>query len=359
MARNMLLKLAAPALGLALLAILMAGSAHAANSVAWVFANQPNTSGMYTPDPQYSFNSTKGSITVQSVGPGRYLVTLYGNPYIGPDDVVISAVNTSGSCDLEGWSTSVTVVVECSDASGKPADAAFTLLYQSRTAPFGDAAKGMAFLLDNEAQTGSSAPPAAQSFNSTGGTNMARRNGVGNYTVTLPGLSKLGGQVQVSPVRYHYRRCKPVSWGVALAATTINVQCYKASGAAGDDNFSLAYAIDEPLGIVPGAGTLGGAWAFANDMTSTSAYTPELSHQFNGFGTGHLTARRTGAGLYTVTIPGTPSYTKSVALVTAVGGGNAYCNIASWTTSAINVACYAQGGAPTDSRFNVTFQTAK
>jgi len=99
--------------------------------------------------------------------------------------------------------------------------------------------------------------------------------------------------------------------------------------------------------------------AFANDLTSTNPYKPILTHQYNGFKTGPLTAQKTGTGKYTVTIPGMLNYSTSIALVTAVGTGNGYFNIASWGHATVNVICYNQVGALADSRFNVTFQTAR
>jgi hypothetical protein len=110
--------------------------------------------------------------------------------------------------------------------------------------------------------------------------------------------------------------------------------------------------------LVPGAATLG-AWAFANDLTSTNAYKPILSHQYNGFRTGPLTAQKTATGTYTIKIPGTLTYSTSTALVSAVGAGNGYCNLAGWSQATVNVVCYNQAGALADSRFNVTFQTAR
>ncbi len=183
-------------------------------------------------------------------------------------------------------------------------------------------------------------------------------HGFSNYTVTFPGLTKLIGNAQVTPVFFR-ERCKVVSWGVVSGGTIVTVQCYNYLDAPFRSEFDLAYSVGEPLGYLPGVGTFGGAFAYANDLTSTNVYTPLLNHQFNGFGTGHLTAQKTGTGLYTVTIPGTLNYTSSTALVTATGTGNGYCNLAGWTNSAINVACYKQGGVPADSRFEVSFQTAK
>jgi hypothetical protein len=96
------------------------------------------------------------------------------------------------------------------------------------------------------------------------------------------------------------------------------------------------------------------AYALANKPTLTSSYVPSAAYQYNGFGTGKLTVQRTAVGQYTVTIPGSPSFTTSTALVTAVGNNADYCNVMSWLP--INVACFAPNGSPADSQFAVSFQ---
>ena len=101
-----------------------------------------------------------------------------------------------------------------------------------------------------------------------------------------------------------------------MGGTTIDVICFDKTGAPWDQLFDLAYAISES----PSA-TSFGAYAWADQATSTSVYTADTKYQYNGFGTGNLTAQlsapMTGAGTYTITIPGTISYKTSTVLVTA------------------------------------------
>jgi hypothetical protein len=345
---------------------LVAGVAQAANNVGWVLADQKDADD-YMPDAQHSFNSAGGAITIIRGGTGAYGVH-FDNLYDGAmPNVQVSAYNSSGWCNLTGIGSdgkTAEAGVYCYDAHGTLVNTEFTLLYQSRNAPFGTTDRGVAFLYASPLTTSvTQTPPAATSFNSTGGTNTLIRNSMGNYTVTLPGLTKFFGNAQVVGQRTTFRtplpRCKLVSWGTGASSTNITVQCYNYAGLPRDDlQFYLAYSVDQTLGFKTGIKPLG-AYAFANDLTSTSVYTPNTKDQFNGFGTGKLTAQKTGTGLYTVTIPGTLNYSTSVALVTAVGPASAaYCNIVSWATSTINVACFKTGGTPIDSRFEVSFQTA-
>ncbi len=366
MTRNNFCRSAVLAVGLALLSTLAAGLAHATNSVGWALFNQPNAVNGFTPDPKYSFNSAGGAITITKGTTGAYGVQFENLATSAEGVVQVSGYNTSGFCISPGWSTgggTVYADVDCYDAAGHPANAAFTVLYQARNAPFGSASKGVAYTYDNEPSEVSYTPTFA-SFNSTGGTNTIKRNRIGNFTVTLPGLAKLGGDVQVTAkcgacaaAKLPVQRCKVASWDSGASSTDVTVQCYTSAGAPSNAVFSLAYAVGEPMGVTPGVNPRS-AWAYANDLVSTTAYEPNIHYQYNGFGTGRLTARKTGTGLYTMTIPGTLTYATSVAMVTATGAGSGYCNLVSWTTSTINVACFNQGGIPADSRFEVSLESA-
>lgn len=360
------LKSSARLTGLTAMLAFFAGAALAANNVGWVFGDQKDAISTYVPDKTHSFNSTQGPISILHASVGRYIVS-FDNLYDGaPANAQASAYATSGWCNSEGVGSdgkTAKAAVLCYDAQGNLTDSEFTLLYQSRNAPFGTANNGLAFLfLSDPAPNGTYTPPAATSFNSTGGTNTVKHNSMGNYTVTLPGLTKFFGNVQVIGQQQTFQtpipRCKLVDWSGGASSTDITVQCYNHSSSPRDAEFYLAYSVGEGLGFKTGIKPLG-AYAFANDLTSTSVYTPNTKDQFNGFGTGKLTAQKTGTGLYTVTIPGTLNYSTSVALVTAVGPASAaYCNIVSWATSTINVACFKSNGTPVDSRFEVSFQTA-
>jgi hypothetical protein len=320
------------------LVLLLSSTAQAANKVGWALVDQIGTTSIYTADPKHSFNSTGGTATINPGQSGELTSIVFQNLYDGsPADVQVSADNSNGWCVADAWESEgspnpadLAVPVQCFDAKGNKANIPFTVLYQSRNAPFGNA----------------------------GSTNSFVYNKMGNYTVTLPGLTKLGGNVVVtSATSYRNPRCKPVTWSSGASSTAVTIQCYGSTGLGANPYFYLAYAVGEPVGVTPGVDPRS-AWAYANDLTSTTAYEPNGHYQYNGFGTGRLTSQRTGPGKYTVTIPGTLTYGTSIAMVTATGTGSDYCNLAGWTASTINVACYKQGGAPADSRFEVSLESA-
>jgi hypothetical protein len=332
------------------------------NNVGWALADCASCTTAYTPLAAYSHNSAGGAITIVREETGFYDVS-FDLLYTGaPDDVQATAYFTNGTCDAvsKGHSgTTVIVRVACYDANGNDADRKFTLLYQSRDTNMGTASKGLAFLDASQFTTASYTP--ATQYNSTGASNTMVRNSTGNYTATLPGLTATGGDVQVTALNPDTgtNRCKAVNWSAASTGTTVNVHCYDQTGAFDDTPFTLAYALDLPFGRAAPAATSEGAYALASNDTNTSVYTPSKSYNFSNFGTGYLKAQKTATGQYTVSVPGSLSYTSSLVLVTAEGGGSDYCNVESWnnTTNQIFVDCYAQGGAAVDSKFDVAFQT--
>ena len=335
-----------------------AGVAQAKDYVAWLYANQPDT-GDYNPDPQYSFNSAGGPILVSGG-----VVNLYGLENTSPTNVQDSAVGPSGWCDVtsapRSTPTAVVLTVSCYNTAGKPGVMPFTLLYQARSAPFGGANQGEAYFLDGMPLT-KGTYQVGPGFNSTGGTNTVTANRIGDYTATLPGLTGHGGEPQVTGFSggegVPSPRCKLATWGTGASSASVTVACFDKTGAVHNGSYYLAYSVGRGLGVAAG-NVMPAAWAWVNNGKDTNVYTPDAQYQFNGFNSGHLTAQKTGTGLYTVTIPGTITYSSSVALVTATGPGNGYCNLAgAWTTNAIFVACFAQGGAPADSPFEVSFQT--
>jgi hypothetical protein len=345
------------------IAAAMIAPAQAQTSVGWVWGNEPDATGTYTPDATYSSNSSGGGITITPLGTGEYQVDfdgLYNSAHL--NNVQVSAYETSGYCtvmywDAEGGNNAAEMVVKCFDINGNPANSYFTLLYQQRTAPFGGPGKGMAFLWANEPTQQNYTPSSDYNYNSTGSANSIARNSVGNYTAFLPGLPGMHSDVQVTEYGAT-ARCKVENWTSAGGGTLVNVLCFDNTGAAADEYYSLAYAADMPFGQIP-AKTSRGAWAWANKDTAGKTYKPSTVYQFSSFKTGKLTALRTGTGSYTVSIPGSLDYAQSNMLVTGYGDGSGYCNIVSWGTDTMNVQCYTQGGSPADSQFDMSFQTNK
>lgn len=340
---------------------LCGGSAFGATKVGWALADQPNATNPYTPNPAYSYNSFEsGSVGVFPGPTGFYDVqfALFGNK---DSNFQISVVGGSGYC--MAIFDSYPAGLACFDAQGNLASTEFALLYVTRTSDCCSADHAVAFLLGGSNGHGVGI---ADSYNSTGGTNSLIRKGTGLYTVTLPNLTKTGGQVLVTPYltsldknnNWIPARCTALDWSAGSAGTTVDVACVDKTGAPVDNNFELAYTFGATLGAYGFSGGNVGAFTYANRPTYTRSYNAPGYYQYNGFHTGAPMIQRTGAGTYTVTVPGTLSYSSSTMLVSAVGPAGTYCNLAAaWTGATASVACYTQGGVPTDSKFNLTFQT--
>jgi hypothetical protein len=324
--------------------------------IGWVWANEPTTAS-YTPDAAHSYNSRSGANTITRVATGDYEIHMAGL-YRGTEasNVQVTAYGADGNYCIAGvWGqaggSNVGIAVQCFNASGAVADSQFTVMYQSHSGNTGTATKGLAFVTTNP----DTFPP-PYSYNSAGGTNTVTHNGTGSYTVALPGLSTSGGDVQVTAVGSLAQRCKVDNWSADVGTTDVNVQCYDGTGASADEYFSLAYLLSVPYAVTTPP-TNYQAYVWADKSTDRNEYTPDDQRNFSNMKAGPLKVLKTGTGTYTVTIPGTvPTYSTSNVLVTSYGSDNSYCNIVSWATSTINVACYAAGGTPANEQFDVSFQ---
>lgn len=224
--------------------------------VAWGFVEYGNQGC----DASCFLNPKKnGAVYVAYLGTGSYQVELERLAPPGSDNFQVSSAlsaDTLTYCMTPGWNTkanayylsTVYLTVNCYDATGNPADMAFSFLYQSRVKPFGTANKGIAFLWADQPTEASYTPNLSYQYNSTGATNTMIRIGTGSYTATIPGLTKRGGNVQVTAYGNGPARCKVSSWSSDQSGTNVNVLCFDSTNAAADEMFTLAYTIGEPMG---------------------------------------------------------------------------------------------------------------
>jgi hypothetical protein len=354
--------------GLVCAAVAAAIPAHAAARIGWVWADEPTATSAYTPASSYSYNSSTqtGAVTITRQGTGFYQVDftgLYASSLNEISNVQVTAYDTNGYCTSAGWGAkgahaSAQMWVACYSASGASADNYFTLLYQAHDTNTGTADKGLAFVWDGDAST--SYTPSIYSYNSTGGANAITHNGTGSYTVTLPGLTKTGGDVQVTAYNgfdtsSNPARCKVENWYNDTSNTYVNVLCFNSTGTAADEEFSLVFSLADPYAVRTPT-TNYQAYEWADKPTHTTVYTASGAYNYSNFGTGKMTSQNVGTGAYEANIPGTlPSYSTSNVLVTGYGSDNSYCNVTDWFP--ISVACYAQGGTAINEEFDVSYQT--
>jgi hypothetical protein len=334
----------------ALLASVSFGAAQAGQKVGWVWADQAS-SASYTPNTNYSFNSTGGSIGITRSAVGTYQVNFAGlGAGSQASNVLVSGYDTSGTCKVSSWGGGNAGVL-CFDAAGAPVDSRYTLIYQSRSGNFGSASRGLAFLWANQPETASYTPDSFYQYNSTGGTNTMTRIGTGSYEAVLPGLTSLGGAVQATAYGAGAGRCKTTGWGPDVDGQHVSIQCYDASGAASDQYFTLVFAANVPVAYL---GTdVRGVYGWFQKSKGQN-YKLSKIYRFNDLSSGALIGNRSSKGQTVVSYPGSPSFTSSNMVVTAYGSDNSYCNVNGWTP--LFTTCYGQGGHVKDSRYDVAFQ---
>jgi hypothetical protein len=325
--------------------------------------------GSATPNPSYSYNPSGGGISIYRSEPGYYFVTFDGLSGSATElgTGIATAYGSNATC--EGGSITVSganlvEVVNCWKPTGGQVDSDFSLVLEQRASWSGGGENGYVYAVQPDAAIGAPYVPAEEfSFNSAGGTNTVTRTATGAYTVTLPGLPHLGGTVQADAGNTFdtangavSSRCQATSWGVQSGTTVAYVACSGPDGNPIDSVFGLIYA----NGALPSQNapvTLTGAYAWANNATSVSSYTPNLAYQYNTYSSGALTAHRLSGhtGEYQVNLPGGASPASTIAVATAYDLPGGYCNVASWTNTTVNVDCYTKAGKPANAKFTVLF----
>ena len=198
-----------------------------------------------------------------------------------PDLVQVTAYgsdNTRCKSDIVGDATRITTWdVVCHDASGARADSRFVYSAFMMAGIQGKAAGGLFF---------GTAGVMVSSFSTLLGTVTGKRNGVGDYTMSMTRVASTsrGGTVQVTADQgvTDDTYCKAVAWSPdPNTPTTMNIQvrCFRSgvdelgSSKRADVSFYFLYDLDIPTRFNRGA------YAWANDATSPS-YQPNPFYTF-------------------------------------------------------------------------------
>jgi hypothetical protein len=329
------------------------------------FVRSTHLTGTYDADPRYSFNSGGGTNHITTMATGQYLVEFPNLDTILGGNAQVTAVGDGDVwCKAQDWGRlpPVYIAVGCYDPTGTPANSLFSAAYFRRTATGG--IEGGYALGQNPTAT-SYSPGTQWQWNSNGGSVTIVRTGPGAYTVTFPGqlFNGLEGTVEVSGVGADSNYCKVVYW----SGPSVDVQCFQSNGAMPyDSEYSISYSQKSPNNIPSYA------YLWANEPTAAS-YTPPAARQAAAVVTEPGTCGpwtppaplivRTGAGRYTVTLPGlaTSSVFPSNAQASAYGSGSEICKLADWSGdnggSTANVTCFDSSGNAVDARFVLTFSS--
>jgi hypothetical protein len=287
---------------------------------------------------------------INRLGVGFYEVTM---PNLGQSNgnvQVTSYGTTVVRCKVQAWvpqGTTQRIWVRCFTPLGRAADAMFVAQYFRA----GVTATPSAYLWAHSPTAAAYVPSRLYSHNSAGGTNTVRRVSAGVYVATLPGITRIGGNVHVTAYGATSQYCKVSNWA---AGTSVVVRCFSSRGGAVDSMFSLRYT-DRSVANAGGKG----AYVWANNATSP-LYAPSSFYRFHSQGA-IITAGRTGLGTYRVNLPVLPAFNRTSTMVTGYGTTNTSCNVVSWlasgTATRATVQCRNGVGGLTNSQFTLSYLT--
>ncbi|WP_203787470.1 hypothetical protein [Paractinoplanes rishiriensis] len=279
--------------------------------------------------------------TIDNYAVGRYKVA-FPNTAAHNKVAHVTAINTNGSCQVADWARpggTEFVDVDCYNATGVRANAAFTVVFSSSHGSLPPSAG--AFATVHSAASGT----VLAQYNSTSAVNTVTRGGVGLYMVRLPGLLTSAfdeGSLQATAVNPRVAaRCKIARWGIAGADQLANVLCFDTAGARADTQFTLTYQRRQAVydGILPGR-RFGYLW-------NPPPLGPHGTN-LNARG-GSNTVFSVGPGQSVVQFP-LIGLGPDTVQVTAYGASGNYCGLQRFwvalTDVHVRVACFHPGGTP-------------
>jgi hypothetical protein len=315
---------------------------HTFDGYAW--ADQPTTAS-YHPSSFYSFNRSGSPITITkpSGSTGRYLVKFKGlSAVLGAK----STVKVTGYYFDNNYCKPTTprlvndvVEVRCiNGTSGGAVNAYFTVLVTRNHSK-------LAFAFANQPTGNNYAPPSGSSSNPSGAIRVFRAS-KGIYTVRFSGLGSLtttnGGHFQVVAVGTNAVHCVIGGWG-GSPDLLVSVYCFSRSGNPSDIQFNVLFLLPK--------NQVAYVWA---DQPTTTSYTPSPYYSANPGG-GTVTITRSSPGQYQVHFSGLSLPDGGDVQVSAYGGTTTQCKEQGWGSQDVYVHCFAPGGAPIDSYFDLLF----
>jgi hypothetical protein len=332
------------------------------------FAYSQSAVGTAPSQPEFSFNSGGGAMTISNIGlgQGQYRVDIPNlGATVGGHVQVMSRLDNSDRCKVHHWESvgsTLQVFVNCFNAAGGMANSLFALNYVRRSDVPGPQA---AYVWAHDPSTTLYDATSAYSWNSTGAPiTISHQPGTGTYSVFLPGQDLSGGTVEVTAYGDGNQHCKVASWGNGL----VNVACFHGTtGAPAESRFTMLFSRKSPNG------TPSSSYAWAEQPT-TPYYNPQASYQLGLLNTASspepsvvstpISVTRLGVGRYSVLFPAMASFARFPAnvKVTAYGTGSEVCKATSWgqgtgSDATATVRCFTATGLPVDTRYTITYSS--
>ncbi len=220
------------------------GSGGSSGRLGYLWANDEGSTD-YTPDPNYSYNSSGGENTIHRDGTGRYEINMPALTNANHGDVQVSAYDATAVCRVKEWAPAagaLSAIVLCRDISGFLVDTRFTVTYMKDLALRGFNGTRSYYLWADQATRTHYHPDPDFTFSTVGAAPpFIHRFGAGNYLVTLPGMGA-GGGVQVTSFGGGRGHCIVASIRSSGSPQQVGVRCFNVAGHLQDTRFTLAYA---------------------------------------------------------------------------------------------------------------------
>ena len=222
--------------------------------LAYVRADQP-TEATQVPDMNHQYNLTGDVNSIDRERLGVHVVFLpglqksYQDSRAGGIVKVTPLGDVPALCAPQGWrpwhndktgKDFLMVRVGCATPRGTPLDAAFTLTYTVDLASEGEPRIPGAYVWATEPAAAEHTPTREYQYNSTHTLNMIVRTERGHYTVHLPGLTREGGNPQVSAYGSD-ALCGVTGWRPVREEQQADIVCRAPTGEPVDTRFSFLY----------------------------------------------------------------------------------------------------------------------
>jgi hypothetical protein len=365
------IKAVAAAVGVAgLLQLVFAGAVSAGNQAhgavnpaliagqwGWVVARKPTTTN-YAPAARDQGNSGGGQNTVTRSSKGFYTVRFGGLAATLSQLQGIVHVTAMASrprnCNLNAWfndNGDKVANLYCADEKGNQKDTKFVASYLNAGADAGGA-YGYAYN-DHPNTPGTTTPNVNFQYDTKGGTIHSNRTSTGHYTVTMPNLHSIHGNVQVTTVAAGTTvNCHLGDWIESGTDESITVVCVNGSGTAVDAQFVVSYT--RSVGL-KGVAEKSQAFLYAGNL-SAATFTPSQAYRY-AKPSGVPSVTRLVTGHYSVTLPTMPL--GGGVQVTSFGNTSKLrCiveSIRTKTPQTVGIACFTPAGVSANSAFSLSY----
>jgi len=195
-------------------------------------------------------------------------------------------------------------------------------------------------------------------YNSAGGDIRIHRPSAGTYQVRFVGMAGAGGVAHARPYGSgNTSICVVASWGQSAGDQLVNVRCFGSTGTPADTRFVASFT-----NRTAGAGTLAYLWASQASPPVGVPYAPSPLYAYDSTGVAPQVWRQS-TGVYMMVIGTVEAHYPvdhhdGVYQITAYGTNAVRCEVHGEndeTPTPIGVFCVDASGAPTDTRFAVTY----